>query len=254
MILAIDIGNTNIVVGCMNDDKIEFTARISTDRAKTSDEYAVLVQNLFMVNRFPLSKIEGGIISSVVPELSAVLQEAVKKVTGKRALTVSSGLKTGLNILIDNPAQLGSDLVVDAVAACAEYPKPILIFDMGTATTLSVIDAGGNYIGGMIIPGVRIAIEALSKRTSQLPHISLEAPKKITGTNTVDCMKSGAIFGSAAMIDGLIARAEEQLGRRAASVATGGLAHYIIPYCKRKIISDNNLTLKGLQIIYKKNI
>ncbi len=254
MILAIDVGNTNIMLGCMDDDKIHFNARFSTDCAKTSDEYAILVQNLFMMNHCTLSKIEGGIISSVVPELSIVLQDAVKKITGKHALIVGSGVKTGLNILIDNPAQLGSDLVVNAVAACAEYPKPILIFDMGTATTLSVVDADSNYIGGMIIPGIRLATEALSRETSQLPHISLETPKKITGTNTVDCMKSGAIFGNAAMLDGVIARVEEELGQQATVVATGGLTHYVIPHCRRRIICDEDLMLKGLYIIYKKNI
>nr|WP_319488234.1 type III pantothenate kinase [uncultured Caproiciproducens sp.] len=254
MILAIDVGNTNTVLGCMDDDKIHFTARFATDRTKTSDEYAILVQNLFMVNRCTFSKIEGGIISSVVPELSVVLQEAVEKVTEKVSLIVGSGVKTGLNILIDNPAQLGSDLVVDAVAAYAEYPKPALIFDMGTATTLSVLDERGNYIGGMIMPGVHLAMEALSRETAQLPHISLEAPKKITGTNTVDCMKSGAIFGNAAMLDGVIDRIEQELRQQATVVATGGLAHHIIPYCRRKIICDNDLTLKGLYIIYKKNV
>lgn len=253
MILAIDIGNTNIVLGCMDSEKILFTARFSTDRDKTSDEYAILLQNLFMVNRFNISQIEGGIISSVVPELSVALQEAVKIVTGKIAMIVGSGLKTGLNIMIDNPAQLGSDLVVDAVAACSEYKAPILIFDMGTATTLSVIDEVGNYIGGMIIPGLRLATEALSAQTSQLPHISLEAPKKITGTNTVDCMKSGAIFGNAAMIDGIIDRVEEELGQKASVIATGGLTHCVIPHCKHKIIFDKNLLLKGLYIIYTKN-
>jgi type III pantothenate kinase len=253
MILVIDVGNTNIVLGCMDDDKIHFTARLSTDRTKTSDEYAILVQNLFVVNHCSVSKIEGGIISSVVPQLSSALQDAVKKVTGKHPLIVGSGVKTGLNILIDNPGQLGSDLVADAVAAYAEYPKPTLIFDMGTATTLSVLDARGNYIGGMIIPGVRLAMEALAKGTSQLPHISLEAPKKITGTNTVDCMKSGAIYGNAAMLDGIIDRVESELGQQAAVVATGGLMRYITPYCNHKMICDENLMLKGLYIIYKKN-
>lgn len=253
MILAIDVGNTNIVFGVIDSQKIHFTARLATDRAKTSDEYAILIQNLFMVNHFALDKIEGSIISSVVPELSVVLRDAIEKLTAQQVLIVGSGLKTGLNILIDNPAQLGSDLVVDAVAASAEYPKPILIFDMGTATTLSVVDARGNYIGGMIIPGVRLATEALSRGTSQLPHISLEAPKKITGTNTIDCMKSGAIYGNAAMLDGIIERVEEMLGQPATVVATGGLTHSIIPHCKRKIICDDDLMLKGLLILYKKN-
>lgn len=254
MILAIDVGNANIVLGCMSGEKIFFTARFSTDRTKTSDEYAILVQNLFTVNRFSLTDIEGGIISSVVPELSAVLQDAVEKVTGKRSLIVGSGVKTGLNILTDNPAQLGSDLVADAVAACAEYPKPTLIIDMGIATTLSVLDVRGSFTGYMIMPGVRLSIEALSKETSQLPHIRLEAPKKMLCSNTVECMKSGAIYGSAAMLDGVIDRAEEELGQKATVVATGGLMQHVVPFCKHNIIRDIDLTLKGLYIIYRKNM
>lgn len=254
MILAIDVGNTNIVLGCMSDSEIAFTARISTDREKTADEYAVLLRNLFLLRHFEAKTIEGAIISSVVPELSTVLQKAVEEACGPTALIVGSGIKTGLNILIDNPAQLGSDLVVDAVAASMLYPKPILIFDMGTATTLSVVDANGNYIGGMIIPGIRIAMDALSHRTAQLQHIRLEAPEKLIGTNTIDCMKSGAIFASAAMLDGIIARAEEELGRPATAVATGGLMHCIVPYCRRKIFCDDDLMLKGLYIIYRKNV
>lgn len=254
MILAIDIGNTNIVLGCMDDKKIYFTSRFSTDRKKTSDEYAALLQKLFEINKYPPLGVEGSIISSVVPELSEVIYSAVKKISGKGAVVVDSGLKTGLNILYDNPAQLGSDRVVDAVAASAKYPKPVVIFDMGTATTVSVLNASGSYIGGMIIPGVRIALEALSKRTSQLPHIRLEATKKIIATNTVDCMRSGSVYGNAAMVDGLIDRFEEELGQKVTAVATGGMINYIIPQCKHKIICDADLTLRGLYIIYRKNV
>ncbi len=254
MILAVDIGNTNIVLGLMDEKGIHFNARLSTDRTKTSDEYSILVQSLFLVNLCDISAIEGAIISSVVPELSGVMQTAVKKVTGKHSLILGSGVKTGLNILTDNPAQLGSDLVAGAVAAAAEYPKPTLIFDMGTATTLSVIDSRGSFTGYMIIPGVRLAVEALSRCTAQLPHIRLEAPKKLAGTNTVDGMRSGAIYGNAAMLDGLISRMEEELGQKPTVVATGGMIPYITPYCKSEIISDPELILKGLYLIYKKNI
>lgn len=254
MILAIDIGNTNIVLGCMDDKEIYFTSRFSTDSKKTSDEYAALLQKLFEINKYPPLGVEGCIISSVVPELSEVVHQAVKKITGEAAIVVDAGIKTGLNILYDNPAQLGSDRVVDAVAALAKYPKPVVVFDMGTATTVSVLNAAGDYIGGMIIPGVRIALEALSKRTSQLPHIRLEATKKIIATNTIDCMRSGSVYGNAAMIDGLIDRFEEELGQSVSAVATGGMISYIIPYCKHKIICDADLTLRGLYIIYRKNV
>lgn len=253
MIIAIDVGNSNIVLGCIDDETIYFTARLSTDRFKTCDEYTVLFKNILELYNADLSRIEGGIISSVVPSLSTVLQEAVEKITGRRSLIVGTGLKTGLNILIDNPAQLGSDLVVDAVGAIAQYPKPIMIFDMGTATTLSVVDQQGNYIGGMIIPGVTLALEALSSRTSQLPRIRLDSPKRLIGSNTIDCMQSGMIFGNASMLDGIIDRVEKELGAPPTVVATGGLSRVIVPYCQRKIICDDDLMLKGLLIIYNKN-
>lgn len=253
MILAIDVGNTNIVLGGLDEERIYFTARLSTNKFKTSDEYAIMLKNVLELNHIATSDMEGGIISTVVPALSGVLREAVQKVIGRPPMLVGSGLKTGLNILMDNPAQTGSDLVVDAIAALAEYPKPIMIFDLGTATTLCVVNQKGNYVGGMIIPGVVVAMEALSNGTSQLPHINLEDPKKVIGTNTIDCMKSGVVYGNAAMLDGIIERVEEELGDRATVVATGGLAKKIVVHCKRDIICDEDLTLKGLRILYYKN-
>lgn len=254
MILAIDVGNTNIVVGGLEGKEILFTARFSTDRGKTEDEYAILLKGIFEMRSILPSQIDGGIISSVVPSLKKILRDAVQLLTGKIPLIVGAGVKTGLDIKIDNPAQLGSDLVVDAVAACAAYPKPILIFDMGTATTLSVIDAQGHYMGGMIFPGLRLAVDALSARASQLPFISLlEEPEQLIGTNTINCMTSGAIYGNAAMLDGIIDRVEEALGQPATVLATGGLVSRVIPYCKRKVIGDEHLMLRGLQILYEKN-
>ena len=255
MVIAIDVGNTNIVLGCLDPDseKIYFTARLSSDRFKTSDEYASLMRNMFILNHVEIKDLKGSIISSVVPALTVTMKEAIVKICGIESLVVGSGIKTGLNILMDNPAQLGSDLVVDAVAASAEYPKPIMIFDMGTATTLSVVDAKGNYTGGMIIPGVLLTLEALSSRTSQLPHINLESPKKIVGKNTIDSMKSGIVYGNAAMLDGIIERVTEELGEEPTVVATGGLACNIVKHCKKKIVCDDSLILKGLRIIYNKN-
>jgi type III pantothenate kinase len=253
MILAVDVGNTNIVIGCMEKEDILFSARYSTDRSKTEDEYALMLMNMFDFNKVKPEMLEGGIISSVVPELKKVFELAVEKLIGKCPILVNPDLITGLTIEIDNTAQLGSDLVVNAVAACSKYPKPILIFDMGTATTLSVIDDKGAYIGGMIMPGLRLSVDALSARTSQLPHISLDAPKQIVGKNTVDCMKAGAIYGNAAMLDGIIDRVSEVLGQTPTVVATGGLICEIAPYCKRNIIVDQNLLLMGLSILYEKN-
>lgn len=253
MILVIDVGNTNIVVGCMEGEKILFTARYSTDRAKTEDEYALMFMDMFKFYKIDTGLIEGAILSSVVPELKKVLGLAVERLTGKSPLVLSVDLDTGLPILIDNPAQLGSDLIANAVAAIEKYEKPLMIFDMGTATTVSVVDEAGNYIGGMIMPGLRLSVDALSVRTSQLPHISLDKPEQLIGTNTINCMKAGAIYGNAAMIDGIIDRVEDQLGKPCTVVATGGLIGEIVPYCSRAVILDKNLMLQGLRILYERN-
>lgn len=253
MILAIDIGNTNTVFGCMDQDIIYFVSRVSTDLLRTEDQYAVELKDIFRLYDASPDLIDGAIISSVVPQLCNILSLAVQKVTGKVPLIVGPGIKTGLNIKIDNPAQLGSDLAVSAVAVLAEYKKPIIVIDMGTATTLTAVDKTGAYIGGAILPGVRISLDALTKSTAQLTGISLDAPKSIMGTNTFDAMRSGLIFGSAAMIDGMVERMTEFLGGEATAVATGGLARFVIPHCKSKIFYDDLLMLKGLRIIYNKN-
>lgn len=255
MIFALDIGNTNIVLGLMNSktEEIVFTSRISSDHTKTVDEYAVLIQDVFTIRNIDLCCITGSIITSVVPNLSQTVMDAVTMLTGKKPIMVSNQLKTGLNITIDNPDQLGNDLIVNAVTALETYPTPIIIFDMGTATTVSVVDKQGNYAGGMIIPGVILALEALSNQASQLPHISLVAPPKIVGKNTTHCMQSGIVFGNAAMIDGIIDRITADLGETPTLLATGGLAGVIIKHCKHNIIYDDNLMLKGLLSLYRKN-
>ena len=254
MILVIDAGNTNIVLGCMEGPALRFTARIRTDRQKTEDEYALIFRNLFSLHQVDPLTLEGAIVSCVVSELTDVIFKAVKTTTHKRPLVVGSGLKTGLNIKIENPAQLGADLVADAVAAIAKYPKPIIIFDIGTANTMSVIDKNGQFLGGAIMPGPRLSANSLSDRTSQLPRIELEAPPRLISRNTIQCMQSGVIYGHAAMIDGLIDRVEEELGEPAATVvATGGLFGRIAPHCRKKIIHDDTLMLDGLRILYEKN-
>lgn len=254
LILAIDAGNTNIVLGCISGEQMRFTARVRTDRAKTEDEYALIFRNLFDLHQVDRHAVEGAILSCVVSELTDVLRKAVETVIKKRPMVVGAGLKTGLNIKIDNPAQLGADLVADAVAALAKYPTPLAIFDMGTANTMSVIDCKGQFLGGAIMAGPRLSVDMLSTRTSQLPHIELDAPARVIGSNTIQCMQSGAIYGHAAMIDGLIDRVEDELGEKLASVvATGGLSSRIIPFCRHSIILDDNLMLQGLQIIYRKN-
>lgn len=253
MILAIDIGNTNIVIGCIDKERIYFVERVSTDREKTALEYGVIFKLVMDLHQIESGSIEGGIVSSVVPPVNHAICEAVRKVIGITPMLVGPGVKTGLNIQIDNPAQLGSDLVVNAVAALKEYPAPLIVIDLGTATTMSAIDAKGNYLGGVIFPGVQVALDSLVSRTSQLSRISLDAPKKAIGRNTIESMKSGSILGNASMLDGMIDRFHEELQAEATVVATGGLSQFIIPYCRHEIIYDDGLLLKGLWYIYEKN-
>lgn len=253
MVFTIDIGNSNIVVGTVNRQGVLFVERMSTDHKKTELEYAILLKSAMEIHGITTNEIKGCIISSVVPPVTSVINRALEKLTGEKALVVGPGIRTGLNIKIDNPAQLGSDLVVDAVAGIAEYPLPLIIIDMGTATTMSAIDAAGNYLGGVIIPGVRVALDSMVSRTAQLPRISFEAPKKAIGKNTIECMKSGSVLGSASMLDGMIDRLDEELSQDATVVATGGIAPFITPHCKHKIVCDDTLLLKGLYLIYNKN-
>ena len=243
MLLAIDIGNTNIVIGCIKDDVIQFKARIATDRTRTSDQYGVEIKN--MLETF-------GVKRTVPPVFNSV-KTGVWKVIGKQPMVVGPGLKTGLNIHVDVPSQVGADRIVIAVAALAKYKAPLILMDMGTATTIEVVEPENVYLGGVIIPGVMVSLDALTSRAAQLPGISLDQPKSVIGKNTVDCMRSGMMYGTAAMIDGIVDRMEEELGHKATLVATGGLAQFITPLCRREIILEKDLLLNGLNLIYKKN-
>ena len=253
MLLAIDIGNTNIVLGGIKDDEIVFQARIATDRLRTSDQYGVEIKNMIEAFGIHLEEISDCIIASVVPPVFNSVRTGVVKVIGKQPMVVGPGLKTGLNIRMDVPGQVGSDRIVAAVAALAEYPAPLILMDLGTATTIEVVDKDSSYIGGVIFPGVKLSLEALTSRAAQLPGISLDQPKKVIGKNTVDCMRSGMMYGTAAMIDGLVDRIEEELGHKSTLIATGGMAQFVTPLCSHKIILEKDLLLKGLNIIYKKN-
>ncbi|MBE6973028.1 MAG: type III pantothenate kinase [Ruminococcaceae bacterium] len=254
MLLAIDIGNTNIVIGGIQDDRIVFEARIATERVKTSDQYGAEIKNMLALFDVKPSDIRDCIISSVVPPVFNSVHTGVIKLTGKQPMVVGPGIKTGLNIQMDTPSQVGSDRIVIAVAALAEYEPPLTLLDLGTATTIEVVDKGNVYMGGCIIPGVRISLEALTNRASQLPGIQLDKPKKVIGKNTVDCMRSGVMYGAAAMLDGMIQRVEEELGYSTTVVATGGMAQFVCPLCKREIKLERDLLLKGLNLIYKKNV
>lgn len=253
MLLAIDIGNTNIVMGGIEQDKIVFQVRLATDVIKTSDQYAVDIKNLLWLSDIPTSAIDGCIISSVVPPVFNSIHTGVRKVIGQEPLVVGPGIKTGLNIRMDNPAAVGSDLIVAAVGALQSYTPPLILIDMGTATTMTVVLENNTYVGGVIIPGIRISAEALSTRAAQLPGIQLDTPRRVIGKNTVESMRSGIMYGAACMLDGMIERIEAELGRPATVVATGGMAQFIIPLCRRPMNLEHDLLLEGLNAIYKKN-
>lgn len=253
MILAIDIGNTNIVLGGLEGEKILFEARMATDLIKTSDQYCAELKSMLALFEVTPEAISGSIISSVVPPVLNSFKTAIRKLTGKACLVVGPGIRTGLNIRMENPAEVGSDLIVAAVAAIAEYGAPLLLVDMGTATTITAVDETGTFVGGCICPGVKISMEALTGRTAQLPGISLDEPQKAIGKNTRDCMRSGIMFGAAAMLDGLLDRMEAELGTPVKAVATGGIARFVIPLCRRELIYDRSLMLKGLGLLYRRN-
>lgn len=254
MLLAIDIGNSNVVIGCLNENNETVKQfRMVTDLKKTDDEYASGMKTILQYSGVDCNGFEGAIICSVVPPLTEIFRNAVEEITGLKALVVGSGLKTGLNILIENPSSLGSDIVAVSVGAMVDYPLPVIVLDMGTATTITVVDKGNRYLGGAIVPGVALSINALSAGTSLLQKVPLDAPPKCICSVTTQAMQSGAVYGSAAMIDGMIERFEQELGSTASVVATGGIAGKIIPYCKRHVAYDENLLLRGLGIIYKKN-
>ena len=254
MILAIDIGNTNIVLGCIRGEELLFEARIATDLIKTSDQYCAELKTMLSLFEVELPQIEGCIISSVVPQVLNSFRTAIRKLTGKAPLVVGPGIRTGLNIRMDNPTEVGSDLIVAAVAAIARYGAPLLIVDMGTATTITAIDEKGAFVGGCICPGVKISMEALTGRTAQLPGISLDEPQRAIGKNTRDCMRSGIMLGAAAMLDGLLDRMETELGTPVKVVATGGISKFVLPLCRRKMIYDRSLMLEGLRILYQRNV
>jgi len=253
MILAIDVGNTNIVLGTIENGEIHHIVRIHTDPRLTGTEYALKLSQIADFNGFRLSDMEGAIISSVVPPVTESLKLAVERTLGKRPLIVGPGMKTGMNVRIDDPGTLAGDLVVGSVAAMTCYGPPVIVLDLGTATTMVVVDGNSTYRGGAIMPGVRLGLRALSSGTSLLPDISVTPPPKVIATNTVDAMRSGAVFATASMIDGMIDRMEEELGYKCQVVATGGLSAAVVNSCKHDIILDRNLLLRGLWVLYEKN-
>lgn len=260
MLLTVDISNSHITLGGYEKEKdgclqenLSFMARLVTETQRTDDQYAVELQQILRLYHIHPHQIDDVILASVVPDLNTTFCQAVKKTTGRIPLLVGPGVKTGLNIRIDNPAQLGADLVAGAVAAIAKYPLPCIVFDLGTATTVSVLDAQGIFIGGVICPGITLTLNALASKTALLPHISIEKPQTVIGTNTIHSMQSGSVYGAAAMIDGLAQRIEQELGGSATLVATGNLAEIVVSACSRTIHVCEHLLLEGLKRIYLKN-
>ena len=249
-ILTIDIGNSNICIGCVNDHQVEFVERVHSDRNKTDLEFAVLVKMVLDLHEVELDGLDGSIISSVVPPLTDLLCRAIEKLTGIRSLIVGPGIKTGMHIL---PQGVGADLVVGAVAAIEHYGAPAIIIDMGTATTMTVVDEKKNFIGGIICPGVALALQSLESSTAQLPHIQMIAPKKVINADTAESMQAGVVYGNAGAIDALIDRMHEELGYDTKVIASGGLAPLIVPHCRHDIIIDDELLLKGLDTLFYKN-
>ncbi len=255
VILTVDVGNTNIVLGCAQPEtgKIFFEEKIYTDRHKGEAEYAIAAKAIFDMYGISAKELEGGIISSSVPPITEPVREGLERLLGKKMLEVAPGLKTGVDIKLEDPTQLGADLLVGAVAGITQYGAPLILIDMGTATTFSVISEEKRFLGGMIIPGIEVALSGLAKRCAHLPEVAIKKPAKLIAGNTVGAMQSGSIYGHASCLDGMIDRIWEELGYETAVVATGGYAAEVIPCCKHKIIFDDKLLIKGLTILYEKN-
>lgn len=253
MLFCADMGNSHISIGVFENEEIICCSNIKTDAEKTSDQYAADIYGILKINGVEPKKIESSILGSVVPSLTSAVKKAIEKITSSKCLLIGPGIKTGLNIRIDNPAQLGADLVCGAAAALNSMPLPCIIVDLGTASKMFVVTKDGSFIGGMIAAGVGISRDALASRTACLPQFEISSPAKTVCASTVDCMKSGTVIGTAAMVDGMIERFEEELGERASVVATGGYSHIVIPHCKRKITLNQSLILEGLKYIYEKN-
>ncbi len=253
MLLTLDLGNTNITVGVFQGDELLCECRLATNRSRTGDQYAVELLTILQLHRIEPKDIHGAILSSVVPGLDTVLCTAVERIIGVEPLMVGPGVKSGMNIRIDNPAQLGADLLVGAVAAVSKYGAPCIVWDLGTATTVSAIDSNGAFRGGAIMPGVATSLDSLISNASLLPRVHIKAPDRAIGTNTADSIRSGSVLGTASMMEGMCDRIEAELGVKATVVVTGGLGKEIAAACRRDTVYDGRLLLDGLRLIYDKN-
>ena len=255
MILALDIDNTAVTVGAFDEENVYFTFEISTSREKTAVEYTVMLKNILDMYRVDSAQIGGSIIASVVPALNNTFKDVLRFLTGTDPFVVGPGLKTGVNISIGDPGELGAGLVVAAAAAQEKYEAPLIIIDLGTATTFSVMNRKKEFIGVVIYPGVLLSYNSLTKNTAQLPQISFDRPERVIGDSSQSSMQSGMIYGNAALIDGVIERIEEELGEPCTVIATGmeRLCEGIIPCCRHEIRIDTNLMMEGLRRIYYRN-
>lgn len=254
MILVIDVGNTNIVLGIYEDKKLLNFWRVKTDADKTSDEYGMIINQLFELNGYKFSDIKEIVICSVVPTIMYTLEHMTRKYFGKEPLVVGPGIKTGMNIKYDNPKEVGADRIVDAIAAYELYGGPLVIVDFGTATTYSAVSKNGEYLGGAICPGVRISMDALFQRTAKLPRVELTKPGTVIGKNTVNSMQAGIIYGHVGQVDYIVERMKSELGDPNTKViATGGLSKLIASESRTVDTINGLLTLEGLRIIYERN-
>lgn len=253
MLLAMDIGNSNIVIGGIDREKTYWIRRVTTDRSKTDTEYEILLKNILDLSHVDGQEITGAVLCSVVPQVTGYLKLAVEELLHIPVMVANCRLNTGLHMKMDRPETVGADLVVGAIGALTEADPPVVMVDLGTATTVSVVDRHRNYIGGMIIPGMRTSLDALSARAAQLPALDITKPERLIGKNTIECMHAGIIYSNAAMIDGCADRIEEELGEPVTVIVTGGLAKFVTPYCRRQVIMDDDLLLKGLLKLYEMN-
>ena len=253
MLFVIDIGNTHTVLGVFEGDKLQQDWRISTDKTKTADEYGVLIQNICSTSGFSFKDFHAVAISCVVPPLLQTFEDFCKKTLRLEPLLVEPGVKTGMPILMDNPREVGADRIVNAVAAYQKVHQACIVVDFGTATTFDCISAEGEYMGGVIVPGIGISLEALFQTASKLPRVEIARPKSVIGKNTIHSMQSGILFGYVSLVDGMVEKLRSEMGEEAYVIATGGIAERLAPESTTIQKVERHLTLQGLQILYEMN-